>query len=1147
MALQSQVNNIIIDTITISNCDISISKKYILPSSLLVSIEGQVLSRETYTYSNSTLSLSENNCMDYFGKKAMITYRYLDLPLDRTYSLFDSTLSTQKDVIIYIGSDLIPDYQRGDDVIQSKSLHYNGSLTRGFSLGNAQSLVLNSKFDMQLEGDIGNGIKIRAAITDDNIPIQPEGNTQVLQEFDRVFIELSKNNTSVVAGDYTINRPESYFMNYLKKLKGIGINNETRYKNKTIKSAGNVASSRGKFSRQTLATKEGNQGPYKINGNNNERFIIILSGTEKIYFNGELLKRGFDLDYAIDYNLAEITFSPNRLIAKETRVIVEFEYTDLNYFRTLYTANTSYQSDKTKIVFNFYSEQDSKKSTGQIELDSTSINLLEGAGDVSTNYNILSIRKLEQDNADNIKYELLPNPNYPNDKNQFYLQYTSDVNKELYTANFTEVGANKGSYSIDVSQGLNGRVYKFVGENKGNYEPFNQLVPPESKQMTNVLIEHHFGKYGKFTSDVSMSNFDKNKFSVIDDGDNVGFASYIKFENAKIFKHKAKDSINQDSTMMSYGVSMESLNKFFNILNQYRSAEFYRDWNYRSAPLNYENILSAKLGFQRNQNNFNATLNNFQTGNGFKGNRLIVDVHYQKKGFKLTAYPSFTQTKTNLYKSNFIRPNFIASQQFKKLDNIIIGVSLEAEKNTRDILLDNSFDSTSYGFYYTKAFISTNAERDVSLRFSFNKREDQYSNKKKLVPAIDIKEYELGSIWQVPKISNLDVSVKLRDFKVVNESLVRNDKSKLTLLSNINHSLSILNRGILTNTIYQVNSGQEPKLEYVYQKVENLRGDYVYIGPDTVAVKNINDFKYDPSNPLASYVRFVVPNNEFITTNNLLFNQSLRIDPVQFIKKDSLPLSSLQKFVTRFSSLSNLKLSNKLSGNTASFDFFNFNTNDTSLIAYNKSVNTSLFFNRGNPKYDLSFIHNNQGVKNNQINGFEERENLDNEWKVRYNFLKNTDLFLSFNEGEKNFNNLLYADRNFQIDYKRYNAEISFRYSTKLRIAGKYTHGNSQQQINDKERALKNELTLSINKRSANASNIDVNLSFVKIKYEGETNSLIAYDLLDGLKGGDNYLWSVHFTRRLSKLIDLIVSYEGRKTGSNSVVNVARMEAKANF
>ena len=1147
LTLQSQSNNIIVDTFILNDCKIVLSKKYFLPSSLTVSIDGNLIDKSNFTVNNSVMTFVNDFCNNLINKKVVITYRFLDLPLDRTYSLFDSTLSKQKDVVIYIGTDLIPDYKRGDEIINSKSLNYNGSLTRGFSLGNAQSLVLNSKFDMQLEGDIGNGIKIRAAITDDNIPIQPEGNTQVLQEFDRVFIELSKNTTSLVAGDYTINRPDAYFMNYLKKLQGIGINNETNFKNKTIKSSANVAASRGKFSRQTLMTREGNQGPYKINGNNNERFIIILSGTEKIYFNGELLKRGFDLDYAIDYNLAEISFSPNRLIAKETRVIIEFEYTDLNYFRTLYTANTSYHTEKTKVVFNFYSEQDSKKSTGQIELDSSAINLLENGGDVSSNYNILSIRKLELDNVDNIKYELLPNPDFPTDKNQFFLLYSADISKELYTANFSEVGINKGSYSIDVSQGLNGRVYKFVGENQGNYEPINQLVPPESKQMTNILVEHHFGKHAKITSDVTMSNFDRNKFSSIDDGDNVGVASFIKFENAKIIKHKTKDTLKLDSTRIDYGVSMESLNKFFNTLNQYRSPEFYRDWNYTAALLNKENIFTAKVGYRRNNNLLNVTFNNFQTGIGFDGNRFGMEFNYQIKGFRILGNPTLTSTNTSLYKSNFIRPNFIVTQQLNKLDKFIIGVSLESEKNSREILTDGSLDSTSYSFYYTKAFVNTNPERDFSFKFSYNKREDYFSNKIALTPTIDINEYEVGSAWQVPKISNLDLSIKFRDFKVINESLAKNDLSKLTLLSNINHSLSILNKGITTNTIYQVNSGQEPKLEYVFQKVENLRGDYFYIGADTAAVKNINDFKYDPSNPLSSYVRFVVPNNEFITTNNLLFNQSLRIEPSQFIQRDSLPLTKMQRFVTKFSSISNLKLSNKLSGNTANFDFFNFNTADTSLIAYNKAINTSLFFNRANPKYDFSFIHVNQGVKNNQINGFEERENIDNEWKVRYNFFKNTDFFLSINNGEKNFNNKLFEDRNFQIDYEKYNAEVSFRYNTKLRISGKYSYGNSQQQLNDKERSIKNEMTLSVNKRSANASNIDVNLSFVKIKYEGDVNSLIAYDILEGLRDGDNYLWSVHFTRRLSKLVDLIVTYEGRKTGSNNVVNVARMEAKANF
>ena len=68
-------------------------------------------------------------------------------------------------------------------------------------------------------------------------------------------------------------------MNYFKKLKGISVATEIKTgKNSTINTKGSFAISRGKFARQTIATKEGNQGPYRLQGNNNERFIIVLAG-----------------------------------------------------------------------------------------------------------------------------------------------------------------------------------------------------------------------------------------------------------------------------------------------------------------------------------------------------------------------------------------------------------------------------------------------------------------------------------------------------------------------------------------------------------------------------------------------------------------------------------------------------------------------------------------------------------------------------------------------------------------------------------------------------------------------------------------------------------------------------------------------------
>ena len=191
---------------------ISLNDKFIIKSTLTVFSDSAAISPSNYDadYRYGKIKFSpdflKTIAADSTRKKSniIITYRNLPFDIPDTYSRFEvlSKLDTlKKDTVqvVEIKQDFIEDIFSGSDLQKS------GTIFRGFSIGNNRDLSLNSGFRLQMTGKLSKDIDITAALTDESTPIQPEGNTQKLQELDKVFVELRTSNITTTLGDIDVN------------------------------------------------------------------------------------------------------------------------------------------------------------------------------------------------------------------------------------------------------------------------------------------------------------------------------------------------------------------------------------------------------------------------------------------------------------------------------------------------------------------------------------------------------------------------------------------------------------------------------------------------------------------------------------------------------------------------------------------------------------------------------------------------------------------------------------------------------------------------------------------------------------------------------------------------------------------------------
>ncbi len=1023
------------------------------------------------------------------------------------------------------------------------TINYNGSFGRALSFGNSQDVVLNSQFNLQLDGLIGDSIEVAAAITDNNIPIQPDGTTQQLNEFDRVWLQFKKKGWQVNLGDIDLRQNENYYLNFYKRVQGVSYSNASKLgrdvANKVTLSG---AIAKGKFTRNVFQGQEGNQGPYRLKGANNEFFFIILAGTERVFIDGVLMQRGEDQDYIINYNTAEIAFMPRQMITKDKRIQVEFEYAERSFLNAFtYGSNELTIGSKVKINVAAYSNADSKNSPINQTLDVKQRQFLANVGD-SIQSAFYPTASIDTFTTAKILYKRI-DTSYAGVRDSIYL-FSNNRDSAIYSLGFIEVGQNRGNY-VPEFNGANGKVYKWVqpvnNVPQGSFEPASYLVTPKKQQLVTVATTYAISSHTTLQTDLALSNYDVNAFSSKDKGNDKGYATRFNLTNLKTFKGKNDKSLNLTST-----AGYEWVDKSFKPLERLRSVEFYRDWGLELNPVQATEHLPM-LQVQLNDsadNTISYTVAGYFRSDDYKGLRHTINQQQKIAGWQLKSWLNYTGFTTALNKGYFLRPTVDISKSFSHLKNYTIGGVYSLEHNEVRHQLTDTVSPLSFAFNTISAYIKSDESKNNKWAFNYFTRTDKLPTTTTLEQTDRSQNFNLMTELRANLRHQFRLNVTYRYLDVINP-LLTTAKADNSMLGRVEYNINEWKGLVTGTTLYELGAGQEQRRDFSYIEVPAGRGEYAWNDYNADGIPQINEFEVALFRDQAKFIRIFTPTNQFVKANYTQLNYSININPKAI--SASINNKKFRDFITRFNLQSSLQTGKKqLAQGHLIFNPFKGALNDTTLITLNNVLVNTLSFNRFKQKWGVDVTNTNNYNKALLTYGFESRQLKEWNLKGRWNITRQYTLEIIQRMGSQSLFTPKFANRNYDLQTLSTEPRFTYINGTSYRVQTSYEY-RSKVNVPEfgGERSIAHSINAEAKYNAVNNTSLNGKLTYSKIDYTGAANSTISYIMLEGLLPGKNLLWNFDVTKRLSNNLELSFQYEGRKPADTRTIHIGRASLRA--
>lgn len=1016
-------------------------------------------------------------------------------------------------------------------------LDTDGSISRGISVGNNQHAGINSNFNLNINGELTNNLKIKATISDNNIPLQPDGYTQQIQDFDRIYINLFNDQFFSTIGDYDLISNKSYYTRFHKKLLGAELkSNSVRNEKDAITSHAAAAISKGKLHRMSIQGKEGVQGPYMLRGANNEQYIIVLAGSERVYLDGHLLTRGASNDYTIDYNTGEIYFTTQQLITKDKRIIIEFEYSDKNYTRYLLFNHTEMQRDNKKIYFSVYSETDAKNQPLLEELTAQQKKIMQESGDSLTDAFVPHIDTLLFSES-RIMYKAIDTLH--EGTSYSILVHATHPDLARYTAGFTHVGPGKGNYKL-LSSTSNGRIYAWIapkeGEPQGEYEPIRQLIPPNSHQVYSMGGALKLGQNTLLSLDGALSRIDLNTFSNLHHQDNLGLGINARLQN--------RFALRKQSTF-HYSLQYRHQSATFKPIERIKSAEFERDWNLLPSLHEQadEHHVEAIIVLEtKKDDKFEYQANLLSYPSHFHGFQNSLQANYSLKYFTLKTNSSLNTGNFKQHHSQFMRSYNDLSYRIKKHTT---GLTFDYENNK--LIQDDSLMTGSFSFHDYNAYLTNKATEPLHYRISYGRRSDYLPDSNAhLSTHSEAENLSLKLSTEAIRKHHIRAVFSYRTLRMQEGFTDQARLPERTLLTRIGHQYQSSESLFSLETEYEAGSGLERKHHHTYVQVPDGQGTHEWIDYNENGIQENGEFEVASFQDKAQFIRIITQTEDYIPVHQNKITQTVQLDPYTLFKKSTGWHRHLQHVENKL----HYVIHNKIQTQDVSQQINPFvrNMADSSLISNQIQIRNTTYFNKRNRRWGAYYRYVENHRKEILTSGFTENKQYRHIANARIALLPQLRI-----EGSSSFENTTQEQENYMLNnyhLKRESYAIEGEYTPRenIRIGLSYLYGESRNK-SGQEKGYEHNLGGDISGSTKKGTQIQIETNWIELRYNSQTNSTIAHQVLKGLLPGRNLTWGIFFYRILNQGIEINISYEGRQsiTSDSKAIHTGNITVRANF